>query len=172
MDKTLKALDTFLRREINRKHPDINYGGCCVFAALLAPSLKKLGKVKIRVQDFDTDLDAIAYARERVKSNNVHEWNDQGVHFYHVAIELEYKGKKYHVDACGVSDATRFDFLKDGLTFKEATELGNNPLGWNRSFNRLEVPMIKRRVNKFFATTSKKAKGWRAAVRRLTFQTS
>jgi hypothetical protein len=156
MDKALASLDTFLKREIYRNHQDINAGGCCMFAALLARYLNKVGKARIRVSDWSTDDNAILKARKNVRRNTVHDWNDHGVGFNHVAIEFEYKGDKFHIDAQGITGTRRFEFLKGELLLKEATELGDCSKGWNRFFNRREIPAIKRRVQNYFKKHLKK----------------
>jgi hypothetical protein len=156
MDNALKALDLFLRNDIRRNHQDINAGGCCVFAAILAKQLNKVGEARIRITDWATEEDAIIKARPKVKRNTLVEWNRHGVHFNHVAIEFKYKGKTYHIDASGVVAPPRFDFLKGELLLKEATELGDCKKGWNRFFDRKEIPTIKRRVQRFFKKHLKK----------------
>jgi hypothetical protein len=160
MEKALRSLDDFLRIDISRNHHEINAGGCCMFAGLLASYLEKVGgaKTRVRVVDWYTDEDAIKKARPKVKRNTPAEWNEHGVHFNHVAVEFIYKGNVYHIDARGITTEKRrrFTFLKDGLTVKEATELGSTQRGWNRCFDRREIPAIKRRVAKYFRKHLKK----------------
>lgn len=152
MDKALTKLDRFLRERIIGNHPDINYGGCCVFAAALAPYLAKVGKVRIRVESdsYDGPPTSITKARKNISDNHVYEWNEEGVNFWHVAIEFVYKDKTYHVDARGVHHHRRFNFVDGALTLKEAAELASTGEGWNSDFNRREIPTIKTRLERYF----------------------
>lgn len=162
MDRKLADLSSFCQSILDN-HPHINYGGCCVFAAMIAKHLEKHTETRIVVGDWaalddDTgdNIRNIDDARPSVRKNTMVEWNNGGVQFGHVLVEITYKRKKYHVDARGVFPAAerdpsfRYPIYNGSLTLKEAAKLGASSKGWNTTFDREEIPMIKRAVNKYF----------------------
>lgn len=157
MDKVIKKLDLFMG-EIESKYPDINCGGCCVFAALIGKYLEKQGiPVRIRAASMDGDNGAnLTEIRKEIRRNNIFVWENYGVEFNHVIVEFDYKGETYHCDATGVHYEDSVDpafgwYLQDGyISVKDAAELAKAKSGWNPTFDRKLIPSLRKMVDNFF----------------------
>ena len=95
--------------------------------------------------------------REKINTLNRREWDENNVVFAHVLVEFREKGKWYAFDSTdGVK--TKKDHWNDScwtrnkghLTVEEAMALANTRSGWNSFFDRDEIPMVRRRITKFF----------------------
>jgi len=158
-----------LGEEANQKISSLNWGGCCVFAGLVADALDEKGyPVQGRVGALVAGLPrspTITEARKKVRSNTVLEWNKQGIHFGHVGIEF-YDGEKvYLYDSNGCVSP---DNLLDGmhsfegrLTVQELNDLWeyNGPtekysISWNSCFDRNNIPYLRELVRKHFIRVS------------------
>jgi len=131
----------------------VNWGGCCVFASLVAERLQHLmPDMQIVVIDHDgwvLDLDKV---RPQIEHNDPFTWRDNGVFFNHI-IQFVLDGKKYHYDSKGVQTAGNsgyYDILLGSLTVAEATELAETPTGWNPAFDRHQIPEMRRIINEAF----------------------
>lgn len=145
--------------------PNINWGGCCVFAALAAKELSKIIPrrcIKIRVigsstwDDIDIPLDDV---RSRIKKNSPNEWNNNGVSLTHVFIEVQYWSQTVWFDSDTLCLVTNEVFpinrmLRDdefvyegGLSIEEAAELAYSD-GWNTKFKRKHIPEMGRVINR------------------------
>lgn len=152
LNETLDALG----RRINRWYPEINEGGCCVYASLIGEELRKRGiEVRIIVAAWgaNKNLDKV-----RTKLNNANrkvEWNDNDVYFNHVGVEFKYKGRTYHYDSDGVKPKSKklksFMVYPGRLSVDEATLLAAEPEGWNDSFERRKIPTLKRHIRSYLA---------------------
>jgi hypothetical protein len=150
----LRHLEEFGNR-VEALYPDINRGGCCVFASLVGQHLEHFFPTRVRVGDnmYNEDINAV---RPNIKQNTVKEWNANGVYFGHVILELDVDGKSIHFDTTGIIDAgptmtlNCFDIMPGHLSVQEATELAAHQDGWNKSFNRRHIRTIKGMVTKFF----------------------
>jgi hypothetical protein len=140
---------------------NINYGGCCVFASILANHLQHLVPTRIAVyEDPDDEEDPIAEsidsARAKLTSNTAREWNRNGVYFNHVVVECDIGDETVEIDSSGIF-ATDGSIISDCvklpgyLTIPEATELAASSVGWNWWFDRDQIPEMERLVNKAFA---------------------
>lgn len=143
---------TTLGRKINKNFPTINYGGCCVYAAYLGKLLEKKGwKVTGKVSapfyaSAGVDLRSVA---SNIKNHVDHsEWADNSVYFYHVFLSIETDtGVLFHDTDRTVSKSKQFNGLDcyDGfLTVEEMTDLANNSDGWNNTFERYQIPAIRK----------------------------
>ncbi len=151
--KTLNRLG----KEVMQKYPDINRGGCCVYAAIVAAELHKKG---IEARGIAASYMAknspmtIDEARKNVKGNTLGAWNTNGIFFCHVGIEFDYLGRTHHYDTNGVKMAKgKFDGMpiyKGRLTRDELKALARNQDGWNIRFNRKDIPSIRKLVRSHF----------------------
>lgn len=151
-----------LQDEMIENHPNLNYGGCCVYAALIGEQLEKLGFQVEVVTPTEYGLYDNAYdARKGVRNvKNVYEWVDNGVSFRHVAVRFKTRaGVVYTYDSerfCkGSSDFGLDGYNTDpefgtGLTVAEAKAISSKQKGWNRAFNRREIPRIRSKVHEAF----------------------
>jgi len=146
--------------KINNKHPNINYGGCGVFAVLLYDKLKALGfRPKIAVmayskknfldsQDMYFDCGLDYYYRNRTEG------------FCHVIV----KAGGYYIDSTGAYKDYKdmkhyrrsFDFIeKVNVDFLRACS--NEKRFWNDTFNRRQIPTITKKIEKIYEKISKKS---------------
>jgi hypothetical protein len=147
-----------LGNRINRWYPEVNSGGCCVYASMIGEELRKRGiEVRIIVAAYSATKD-IDKARKRV--NNIHqksEWNAEDIWFNHVGVEFQHEGVWYHYDSDGVNPKSKklgsFTVYPGRLSVDEAKVLADEPEGWNWSFDRNKIPAMKRHVKKYLAAT-------------------
>ncbi len=139
--------------EVSTKINYINHGGCCVFASLIAQHINSLLPMKIVVFSYGKTK-SINMARKHIHNNKLSEWNDNGVYFGHVMIELTVDDKTFLYDSNGISSTRNtingYGKLPGELTLLEATELAEDSVGWNEDFNRDKIPLMKDIINKYF----------------------
>lgn len=141
-------------------HPDINYGGCGVFAANLGAALKEAGydaKCVVFSNYFDpisaakVDLGAMQQSMEHW--DLMEDWYDQGISFYHVMLEVAGNGEHFLADAEGTYPA-------DTPNYRHAARLGGTlsvetmavlaeDNDWNTTFNREEIPTVRSKLRQF-----------------------
>lgn len=155
----IEALNV-LGKRINRWYPNINSGGCCVYAAMVAEELHKRGVdvciiVAAECSDDDEGHNAdLNYLERNIKSNSKADWNNNGVFFNHVGIEFRIGDDIYHYDSNGVHpedvmlDCWR---LYEGrISIETAKSLAEEAEGWNTTFNRKSIPSLRLHVSNFF----------------------
>lgn len=157
--KTLRKLQGHMQSF----HPDMNYGGCGVYASIIAEKLENLGlEVEVVTPVEGRWYDNAMNARKGVKRiANKAEWNDNGLCTNHLAVRFKTSsGQVYTYDSeAFLRSKTQFgiDYYKTdpkfgtGLTVREAKAIASKPHGWNREFNRRSIPAIRRKVNQEFA---------------------
>jgi len=101
---------------------ELNFGGCCVYAALVARELVKRGHPARGVAyagffgDNHANLDEVRNKLRDPKS--VWAWNKRGVNFSHVAVEAEIGGEIVVFDSDGFRPSTP-DMYEGRLTVEE-----------------------------------------------------
>lgn len=145
-------------RRVNFLFPNINYGGCCVFAAIVGTELKRLGiSARGIVASYsnevgNTNIDA---ARENVSENIPWKWEESGVCFTHVGVEYDINGTVKHYDSNGVkrkgSRLMHWEIYDGRLTVDELKELSRTGKGWNSRFTRKDIPAIRRLIKEEMA---------------------
>lgn len=139
---------------LNKITPYINKGGCCVVAALMAPLLNKHVYTKIRVLSKAYEHNSMDNARLQVVRNTVTEWNNNGVIFGHILLEMSVDGKTWWYDTDGLYSTLPYEQgwgVHDGvLMFDEAIELAKDRNSWNEKFNRSAIWDITRAIHQFF----------------------
>lgn len=149
-----KDLD-YLAEVVSDNISNINYGGCCVFAALIAKHLQHFFDVRIIVFSHEVDI-TIDEARSHIQNNIPEEWNLNGIYFGHVVIEyVDRKGNFNQYDSEGITKSDRFgysglDRVEGYLTIDETISLANEADGWNDCFNREQIPKMKEIIDNFF----------------------
>ena len=144
-----------LAKEVNSNIPNINYGGCAIFAGLVGKRLSKYYDVWIVVYSCKSgkDLDNIKLL---LKSNSVKEWNRNGIDFGHIVIEYkDRRGVVRQYDSCGIYPADgSICFTQDRvagfLSVNECNELAADKYGWNPQFSKKYIPRMKQFINDFF----------------------
>lgn len=147
--------------DITKEIPDINNGGCCVFAAIVGEELaKKRIPIRFAVADvpdpdclFEQPFDLV---RKAITCNTLGNWNYHGVYFGHVFVEFDYNRNSYYYDTDGVIHATNvpprscddYEIYVDRLTLDEVRELAACQQGWNTKFNRRYIPSMRKLIKR------------------------
>lgn len=143
-------------KEVYRKFPYINHGGCCVYATMIVCELQKhnIEAVGIATGGYYTDHNlTIDKVRHLVRKNTANEWNRNGITFHHVGVEFILNGKKFHYDTSGVWKPTgkldKHQIYQGRFSFKELQGLSKQiNCCWNTTFDRHDIPAIRRIVKK------------------------
>ena len=150
-----------LGKVVQEKYPNINHGGCCVFAALVATELVNQGiKVAGIVASYSSRKceRTIEQIKADLKKNTLDEWEYNYVTFSHVGLELTINGKKRHYDTNGVTCVKRtlnyMPLYNGRLTHTDLISLSRRK-GWNPAFNRREIPELRKLVKSFTSLTAK-----------------
>lgn len=145
-----------LGQAAERQIPSLNYGGCCVFAAEVGKVLKAKGiPVRGVARGWMEATEPLHKIKEAINNlENADEWNDQGVNFSHVGLQVKLGRKWYVFDSNGCDpDATRLNgrHLYPGhLSVEDIDKLASNPENWNKAFRRKTgIPAIKRLVREY-----------------------
>jgi hypothetical protein len=150
-----------LGKAVNKEYPNVNYGGCCVYAALVAEALllhkvNVRGIVASREAHYFNIYNSIDDIRPHIKHHTLDRWQDNGVDFSHIGLEFEVNGKRRHYDSNGVKMARRhFDSMPiytGRLQVYELVKLAGKAQGWNSCFNRRHIPKIRAMVQEYLAT--------------------
>lgn len=148
-----------LGKRINQWYPTINYGGCCVYAAILGAELEKRNiPVRVIVAAFAaSDGTNIARIANNIANRGEKQaWNENGVYFNHVGLEIKIGKKWHHCDTDGCEKPARafrrLPVYRGYLSVDDAKKLASDGDGWNCDFNRSKIPSVKRHVKRFLAT--------------------
>jgi len=152
----LQSLNNFAIR-MSAHYPNMNRGGCAVFAVHVAKRLQSIVPVKIKVCNYDyLDLDEIRAQLDNPL--NINRWYSRNVDFVHLVVEFEYQGQLYHYDTDGVRLAEEFwegdkdfPFATGSFTIEEVTSFTASRFSWNTTFDRKHIPSIKRKVQNLFS---------------------
>lgn len=159
-NKLFKILRT-LQKQMQEKHPSLNYGGCGVFAHLVARKIEKSGlKVEIITPCDDYSKPANAVRDNIREVDNPNDWDNNGLCLNHLALRFITKsGVTYTYDSnvlykgsdkFGNSKYKTNPEFGTGLFIHEVEQMTKAQRGWNRCFNRREIPAIKRKINALF----------------------
>jgi hypothetical protein len=164
--KLLKMLNE-LGKEADNHISSLNRGGCAVFAAHVGYYLKYragIKDVKLRVgHSWAGNSDAIP-AVDEVR-NNVHpnanaaEWSAAGLNFGHVIVEFttgKMRKTARHYDSDGVTKQANvtnnfgFSLHPGSMTVEEGLQIASEQDGWNRQFDREQIPTLINIIDKHF----------------------
>lgn len=130
---------------------NLNYGGCCVFASLVADRLAELGIEAggVVAMDFGGRAPNIDKARSNVHDeSDGDEWEENGVKLSHVGIKFQLGGKTLLFDSDGVQEMRErnslagYDVINGVFTRDELRALADNSWNWNYSFDRGQIPKL------------------------------
>ena len=139
--------------KINKKHPNINYGGCGFFAVLLYDKLKALGfrpKIAVMVYSLeDFERSEGMYFEHGME----YYWQNRREGFPHVVV----KAGGYYIDSTGAykdyKDMPSYWYkykLYVGSDVEFIRECSNVSHLWNDSFNRRQIPTITKKIEKIY----------------------
>ena len=143
--------------DVNCKFHYINHGGCAVYAAIVGKELRDMGvntKVLIAANMWGPRT-TVDEARKHVKSVKKKEhWRANGIFFGHVGLEFWWERRKYHYDSNGCHKPEKTldncQIYKGRMTVDECIALARERSGWNESFNRRHIPVLRKMVARHF----------------------
>lgn len=151
-----------LQCQVTNDHPDLNCGGCGIFAYLVGEKLQALGlEVEVVTPLWSYEgLPAIEVRKNVTNINDCAEWDDNGLSRSHLAVRFKTKsGQVYTYDSdtffrCSGYFGERL-YKTDrrfgsGLTVEETKAICQQQRGWNRTFDREEIPQLQSTINHFF----------------------
>lgn len=153
-----------LAKQVDGNISNLNAGGCGVFASEVAKSLiaKGIPARCFAVCNTNSFWDAVGSpgnideARKNISDpGDVHQWHDNGVSLYHVGVEFDWRGKRYHFDSKGVEDAgdtfrkPAWIVQEGRWTADEMDAMAKRPHNWNYEFSRKQIPKIQRYVEEY-----------------------
>lgn len=158
----MKGLNDRLRRlgaAVNKRFPNVNYGGCGVYAAAVARALEKHGvKVEVCVPE---DSDPLVVVRANLANNrnpSARDWWGAGLCGAHLGVRYRNGTRWYTHDTEAIwpgrdvfgksagSEGPRYRAAPEGLTPDEAWGMASTAEGWNIAFSRRDVPKVRRMV--------------------------
>lgn len=153
-----------LGQRMNRFHPYINSGGCCVYASILGEELLKRGidaRIIVGASGANHLIQHIGKAsclnevRDRIGPTALQEnWQENGVHFNHVGLEFKSPddGEWYHCDSDNVAPQDwclgTWEIYKGWLSVEDGKILAAFPDGWNTAFDRKTIPLVKQMIRR------------------------
>lgn len=155
MSSLIKKLKD-ISKEANACVEDINHGGCCVMAHLIAKEMRRLG---VEAEGVASSGNPLEIRKIHSKTGDGHWWESNGVDFEHVAVRFKYKGKIYTYDTdilrkssnlFGLWEYTADGEFGSGLRVSELKKIASTRKFWNTSFNRKDIPVLKKIVEKHF----------------------
>lgn len=152
-----EALNT-LGNRINRFYPNVNHGGCCVYASIIGEDLLSRGlKTRVVVANSWEAKKNLNKVRKQVNNTNQkEEWNAAGIYFNHVGVEFKLGGKWFLYDSDGVNPRGpklgSYKVHPGFISVEEAKALAAEREGWNESFNRRSIPGLRKHVKQFLDT--------------------
>ena len=159
-----------LSRALNTQtRGDINWGGCGVMAGIVGEILELWG-IPVEVvtpTEYDWGVSP-KEARERLQAEywgenwtahdwTAHDWDRNGLSRAHLAVRFVMGGKLYTWDSAGLLCSDRFFGRSDcgepshvadypfgeGMTVQECVQISSTPSGWNSTFDRSQIPLMR-----------------------------
>lgn len=152
-----------IARDVSRNVDYVNCGGCGIYAIELAKRMKKLGftDMKLRVYSYPNDnnerLVNVASIERKVFGDNLpdnlRDWGVNGVNFCHVRMEWGFRVWDVEGDEPAKTDKAWRWFPRHpgSLSLKAMNRLSAKTAGWNTMFDRAQIPLMRRIMNKHFA---------------------
>ena len=153
-----------LSRALNTQTCDINWGGCGVMAGIVGEILELWGIPVEVVTPAEEDWGVTPKeARERLQAEywgenwTAHDWDKNGLYRAHLAVRFVLGGKLYTWDSDGLLCSDKFfgrqecgepshvaDYpFGEGMTVQECIEISSTPRGWNSTFGRCQIPLMR-----------------------------
>jgi len=154
-----------LSRALNTQtRGDINWGGCGVMAGIVGEILELCG-IPVEVvtpAEYDWGVSP-KEARERLQAEywgedwTAHDWDNNGLYRAHLAVRFVLGGKLHTWDSDGLLCSDKFfgrrecgepshvaDYpFGEGMTVLECIEISSTPSGWNSTFDRRQIPLMR-----------------------------
>ena len=165
------ALRDALERLGDRLHCEVeyvNHGGCGVVAAEVGKQLTRLGiECDVATGGYSSTLPAAVVRDDVFDHDDPLAWDAAGLGRGHLAIRFPLDGIPYTWDSNGFapdsapylggSEWEKNGEFGTGLTVAEADRLNKGQRGWNRTFDRKQIPVIRDLVREAFDNLRKEA---------------
>lgn len=146
-----------LSKSITERVHDVNNGGCGFVAYLVAEQLEARGlMVEIVTPTDGWSLPAAAVRPNVHNPAKAREWDDNGLRRSHLAVRFRSDGTTYTWDSDGLRrSASKFggkwtykttSKFGDGLRISEVKAMCKSQAGWNRTFDRQQLPLLRHLV--------------------------
>jgi len=151
-----------LGRKVEQTVPDINYGGCGVFAGQVAAMLQYVDRVEnvcVRVGctygvDNKNRVDQVLEESNAVKGEIGNILSENGIYNGHLVVQFDYEGVTYYYDTTGVVPAKgdfvprsfdrRLSLYQGALTAETTLDYADETAHWNSCFDRKMIPKLTR----------------------------
>jgi hypothetical protein len=154
MSKIIKFLDTEIIR-LYKNIPNINNGGCAIFAVILGEELQKKG-YNLKYTILTTNQkNQIKNGKQIIRNNSSIKLSD--IYSYvpptHVVLTLS----GYYIDSCGCRKIKGSELHCDGVNLRKGLDVDVNtlkkiyyddPSFWNHSFDRKNIKKIQKQTKK------------------------
>jgi len=154
MSKIIKILDAEILR-LYKNIPNINNGGCAIFAAILGEELQKIG-YNIRYTILTTkQKHQIKTGKDIIKNNGSVKLSDIFNYVPPTHVVLTLSG--YYIDSCGCRKIKGSELHCDGVNLRKGLDVDINtlkkfyydePSFWNESFDRKNVKKLEKQTKK------------------------
>lgn len=144
-----------LAEQANKQFPDLNSGGCAVFAVMVADALRAQGiNARIAVAMYHPPGLSMFSARHNAKhgGNNppeMEDYNASDIYFNHVAVSFIINGRRWIYETTGgLQRRTRhthvmgMSLVPGSLSVDEVRPIAFSPWGWNDQFDRDDIPLV------------------------------
>lgn len=163
--KDLKAVLLSIQHDVAVKIPELNNGGCAVFASIV---LKELQKRNIKSEAITSTRKVKTPPTkmvEKVKSSKNGEkrckvWDNAGLDRQHVAIRFKSGGLTYTYDSEALTLGGKWYGFRNsfkcsysfgqGLTYKQVAAIARDSTSWNKMFDRKHIPELRAIIRKNF----------------------
>lgn len=141
-----------LGEKANAKFPELNAGGCCVFAAAVAKELENLGLEAWVTFPKDNDKEELLRLVEDVKKKKFDGPHEYSINLWHLAVRIRHQDVEYAYDSDGLVENgkrvgnARHIAHRDCLSSEEAEVLANEVQLWNSFFPRQQIPAVRKLV--------------------------
>jgi hypothetical protein len=155
--------------EIENSIECMNWGGCAVYAVEIVKRLHAIGfkNAKLRTYGYSYNTKGIiinSVEQDLLATNGRlprlgSEWNDNGVWFNHVRVEWQNRlWDSEGITSLRYGKSWRFSVLQSGDISVSAVDLlCKLQCNWNDSFDRKQIPKVKRIMDKHFALLTGRA---------------
>jgi len=160
--------------ELSKNFKFLNQGGCAVVAAIVGKQLSELIDVEVLVEpgwDDYGSIREIQQVEDTSEFQDTSDWNNRGVSFRHVVLKVKIEGEWIIFDSDGIQDYYPGEYFDGSLTISEVETIAFRPIGWNKAFDRDQIPEMQQAVAGVFERMApSKIDLWMHATRNYAFE--
>ena len=163
LSRPLREMLHELQHEVTQTIPNLNCGGCGIFASEVAKRMARLGyEVEVITPSHRGSVTPLEISKNvsNRKSKKCITWDDLGLHRNHLAVRFKSRGLVYTYDSTALLlggkkfgsagfYVCRYGFGK-GLTWQQASKLARDKTAWNQEFDRVYTDLLKSIIRRYF----------------------